>query len=46
LNEQRRADRQANMLDHWKSVTQASVSMNRDSPWHQNVAGRRGAKKD
>lgn len=43
--EANRTDRQERIVDHFKAVTQASVSMNRDAPWHQNMAGRRGVKK-
>jgi hypothetical protein len=38
-------DRQAEMYDRFKAVTQTSVSMNRDQPWSQNVDGRKGVKK-
>jgi hypothetical protein len=31
-------------LERYKAVSQASVSMNTDVPWSQNVAGRRGAR--
>jgi len=37
-----RRDRQEQIVDHYRKVTSASISMNRDSAWHQNVAGRRG----
>lgn len=38
-------ERVEEMLDRWKSMTQTRVSMSRDTPWSQNVQGRRGARK-
>lgn len=35
----RREERQAHALDRWRAVSQASVSMNRDTPWAQNFEG-------
>jgi len=40
-----REQRQDTILENWKAVSQASVSMNRDTPWHQNAAGKRGVKR-
>lgn len=37
-------DRVEEMMDRWRAATQTRVSMNQDTPWSQNVAGRRGAK--
>lgn len=34
------------VLERFKAGTQASVSMNQDTPWSQNASGRRGAKAD
>ena len=51
--ERRREERQEHILDHYKSVTETSISMNTDSPWTQNAspaarrdAAARKAKKD
>lgn len=33
------------VYERFKAATQTSVSMNRDTPWSQNAAGRRGAKR-
>ena len=40
-----RAERQENILDQYKSVTETSISMNTDTPWTQNAspAARRDA---
>jgi hypothetical protein len=32
------------VLEHYLAGTRAQVSMNRDAPWTQNAAGRRGAR--
>jgi hypothetical protein len=42
--EQERRDRDAEVLERWKAVSRAQVSMNRDVPWSQNHAGRRGVR--
>jgi hypothetical protein len=42
--ERERADAVDDILERYKAVTRAQVSMNRDTPWSQNHAGRRGAK--
>lgn len=42
--EREREARVGHMVEHWKALTETSVSLNRDSPWTQNQAGRRGAK--
>lgn len=42
--ELQREQRQHNILKDWKGVTDASVSLNRDTPWTQNASGKRGAK--
>lgn len=39
-------ERVEEMVDRFKSLTQTRVSMNTDTPWTQNTAGKRGAKKD
>lgn len=31
--------------ERWLAATRAQVSLNRDAPWHQNAAGKRGAKR-
>lgn len=36
--------RRAEVEERWAAATRAQVSMNRDTPWHQNAAGRRGRK--
>lgn len=51
-----RAEEKAKQVDHEERVddavelvkanTQVRISMNKDTPWSQNVAGRRGVKKD
>lgn len=42
---QREAEaRQGEILERWKAVSRAQVSMNRDTPWSQNAAGQRAAK--
>jgi hypothetical protein len=46
LQEQARTDRQADMLEQWRAVSETSISMNRSAPWSQNVSGRRGRKVD
>lgn len=33
------------MAERWRAATETSVSMNRSTPWTQNVQGRRGAKR-
>lgn len=38
-------DRVESMVDRYRALTTASVSMNRDTPWHQNMAGRKGVKR-
>ena len=40
-----REQRQYSILRDWKAVTNASVSMNEDTPWTQNAQGRRAKKK-
>lgn len=45
MREREAAERREEIFDRVKAVTQTSVSMNRDTPWSQNAAGRRGAKK-
>lgn len=40
-----REQRQDQILEDFKNVTNASVSMNRDTPWSQNASGKRGVKK-
>lgn len=40
-----REQRQEEMLERWVAGTRTFVSMNRDSPWSQNAAGRRGARR-
>lgn len=46
--EKERADEReaidAEVLERWKAASETSVSMNRDAPWTQNTAGRRGRK--
>ena len=37
-------ERVSEMMDRWRAANQTSVSMSRDTPWSQNVAGRKGAK--
>jgi hypothetical protein len=37
-------ERQAEIVERWKAVSETSVSMSRDTPWTQGVAGRRGRK--
>lgn len=44
--EQERADRDQDVLERWKAVSATSVSMNRSTPWSQNVAGKRGVAGD
>jgi hypothetical protein len=39
-----REQRQDTILEHWKAVSETSVSMNDSTPWSQNVAGRRKVK--
>jgi hypothetical protein len=41
---QERADRQRELHERYLAATRTQVSMNRDIPWHQNAAGRRGRK--
>jgi hypothetical protein len=43
--EELREERIDESLDRWAAVSETRVSMNRDTPWHQNAAGKRGAKK-
>lgn len=46
MEKERAAEREeidAEVLERWKAASQTSVSMNRDVPWSQNAAGRRGA---
>lgn len=38
-------DRVERMTDRLRLLTNATVSMNRDTPWHQNHAGKRGVKR-
>lgn len=33
------------LAERWQAATRAQVSMNRDTPWSQNAAGKRGAKR-
>lgn len=40
-----REQRRDTIAEHWKAVSETSVSMNRDTPWSQNAAGKRGVKK-
>lgn len=40
--EQEREDRNQDVLERYLAVSRAQVSMNRDVPWSQNAAGRRG----
>jgi hypothetical protein len=40
-----REGRRAEALERWRAVSETQVSMNRDTPWSQNAAGKRGAKK-
>lgn len=37
--------RREELVERWKAATQTRVSMNRDAPWSQNVAGRRAVQK-
>lgn len=43
--EQERRDRDADVMEHYMAATRTQVSMNRDTPWTQNAAGRKGAKR-
>lgn len=40
-----REERQAEIVDRFLAATRTQVSLNRDVPWSQNHAGRRGARK-
>lgn len=40
-----RAERQDELLQRWQAASRTQVSMNRDTPWHQNAAGKRGARR-
>lgn len=42
--QQERAERQQEIHERYLAATRTQVSMNRDTPWHQNAAGRRGRK--
>jgi hypothetical protein len=37
--EQERRDRDQDVFERFKAVSQTSVSMNRSTPWAQNAAG-------
>jgi hypothetical protein len=39
-----REERQREILERWWATSRTQVSMNPDVPWHQNAAGRRGAR--
>jgi hypothetical protein len=41
--ERERADRDQDVLERYLAVSRTQVSMNRDSAWSQNAAGKRGA---
>lgn len=40
-----REARQGEILERWQAASRAQVSMNRDTPWSQSHAGKRGAGK-
>ena len=40
-----REDIDAEVLERWKAVSETQISMNRSTPWSQNVAGRKGVRK-
>lgn len=42
--ERERAERDADVLERYLAVSRTQVSLNRDTPWSQNAAGRRGAR--
>jgi hypothetical protein len=44
-NRARNETRREELLDRVKAATEARISMSRDTPWTQNVAGRKGAKR-
>jgi hypothetical protein len=39
-------ERQAEIVERWKAVSETSVSMSTATPWSQNAAGRKGTRKD
>lgn len=41
--EEIRGERQRDLLERWRAVSRTQVSTNTDTPWSQNVNGRRGA---
>lgn len=43
--EREREERQQEMYEKWLAGNRVQISMNRDAPWSQNVAGRRGARR-
>ena len=42
--QQETADRQQEILERWKAVSETQISMNDSTPWSQNVKGRRKGK--
>ena len=40
-----REERRQELRERVNAIRETSISFNRDNPWHQNVAGRRGARR-